>query len=176
VLTKGWDRAFLPGWFEVFADRRLLGPVTVVLDVAHNVDSVARLLTEAGRSYFAPLSSSSSPSVVVPELWALFGTGSDKDAAGMLAQLVLPPQGEEEEEAAGGGLWGLRRRVVLCQAANARAVPVEALAALAARARSGSPAPLSSASSLSAAAAVVVDAAVAGMAPGAVLDRLVREA
>lgn len=156
VLTKGWDRAFWPGRFEVFGDRpRLLGPeVTVVLDVAHNVDSIARLLAEARRRF--------GPS----ELWALFGTGSDKDAVGMLAQLLLPTK-QEGEGGTGGGL----RRVVLCQAANARAVPVDALAALAARARSGSPAPFSSPS-----ATVVVDAGGAGVAPGLVLERLLRDA
>lgn len=151
VLTKGWVRAFWPGRFEVFSDQRALGPgLAVVLDMAHNVDSVARLLAEAKGRFGSGEAGT--------ELWVLFGTGNDKDAVGMLARLL---QGGASESGASV------RRLALCQAANARAVPVEALAALAARARqSGS----------AAAGAVVVEGAGGAVAPGPALERLLREA
>ncbi len=168
MLTKGWDRAFWPGRFEAFSIP--VGPsacTTVVLDVAHNVDSVARLLEEARGSPF-----SSSPSC---ELWALFGTGSDKDAAGMLAELVAPAQGEEA--AAGGAMI---RRLALCQARHPRAVPVDALAALAARAKSGSPTTPRGPNGLLARASttttIVRGEAAAETTPEAALERLLAEA
>lgn len=168
MLTKGWDRAFWPGRFEAFSI-----PVgesvctTVVLDVAHNVDSVARLLEEARGRCSSPSSS---------ELWALFGTGSDKDAAGMLAELLAPAQGEAA--AAGGAMI---RRLALCQARHPRAVPVDALAALAARAKSGSPTTPRGPNGLLARASpttttIVRGEAAAGTTPEAALERLLAEA
>lgn len=150
VVAKGWDRAFWPGRFEVFSDQRALGPgLKVVLDVAHNVDSVARLLAEAKGRFGS--------GEAAAELWVLFGTGNDKDAMGMLARLLQ--RGESGASV---------RRLALCQAANARAVPVNVLAALATRAQSES--------GSGAAGAVVVVEAGGAVAPGPVLERLLREA
>lgn len=103
------------------------GDVTVVLDVAHNVDSVALLLEEARRRFV--LSSSATGAVAGRRLWVLFGTGNDKDAEGMLARLLA----DGGEKAAAATI----QRLAFCQARHPRAVPVAALAVMAARAKNG---------------------------------------
>lgn len=130
ALTQGWARACWPGRFEAFQISRGKGKgdITVVLDVAHNVDSVALLLEEARRR-FVLSSSATGAAAAGRRLWVLFGTGNDKDAEGMLARLLA---GGGEKAAA-----ATIQRLVFCQARHPRAVPVAALAALAARAKNG---------------------------------------
>eukprot|EP00624_Nannochloropsis_granulata_P002831 evm.model.NODE_24437_length_17166_cov_22.300535.5 len=162
-MRKGWEtRAFWPGRFELFPLRleggregRRVGrsgsrpqrkrprEALLLLDVAHNVDSVAKLLNEVRRRFFpgylASSSSSSSSSITTTTsttvqgrcaLWVLFGTGNDKDAQGMLDILDSSsscPSSPTSSSTSSSGLKPLDR-LILCQAKHPRARSVDELA------------------------------------------------
>ncbi|MCC7359343.1 MAG: bifunctional folylpolyglutamate synthase/dihydrofolate synthase [Anaerolineales bacterium] len=100
ALAAGFRQVVWPGRFEV-----LRRAPYVVVDGAHNADS-ARRLAATVREYFPH-----------QPVRLIFGASSDKDVAGMLAELLAPAVGVIQ--------------VILTQAVHPRALEPEALAALA---------------------------------------------
>jgi len=167
LMRRGWEtRAFWPGRFELFPlqleggregrrtgrngirlHKRRPREALLLLDVAHNVDSVAKLLDEVRRRFFpgypasfSSFSSSSSSSTTIPTarvqggcaLWVLFGTGNDKDAKGMLDILLSSsssscPSSPPSSSTSSSGLKPLDR-LIFCQAKHPRARSVDELA------------------------------------------------
>ena len=102
AIRAGFRQVVWPGRFEILSRRPY-----VVVDGAHNADSAKRLAATV-REYFPGR-----------RVCLIFGASSDKDVAGMLAELLAPETGVAQ--------------VITVQAVHPRALEPEALADLAQR-------------------------------------------
>ena len=156
LMRRGWEtKAFWPGRFELFPLRLEGGregmwvgrkggrpqkqrprEALLILDVAHNTDSVAKLLQEIRRRFFPGYSSSSSSSSSSTTqrrcaLWVLYGTGNDKDAQGMLDILLSNSSTSFPSSLPSSSSTGDLKpldRLIFCHAKHPRARSVDDLA------------------------------------------------